>query len=116
MACKDVLLALTTYPDATPASAIDEPIAFAVALGARISAIACEIHYRVPPNMLGGALLDVRAMAAAEAKKSAVAGEKLLVAFQAAADKPGVFQERIVDRCLTTETPDISVEYARLRD
>lgn len=95
---------------------MDEPIAFAAAVGARISAIACEVHYRVPPNMLGGALIDVQAMAAAEAKKSAVAGERLLAAFQAAADKRGVFLERIIDRCLTTEPPDILVEYARLRD
>src|SRR5665213_2814113 len=112
MAYKDILLALTTYPDATPAFALDEPIAFAAAFGARISAIACEVHYRVSPNSLGGALLDVSAMAATEAKKSAVAAEKLLVAFEAAADLHGVFQERIVDRCLTRESAAGLVEYA----
>ena len=116
MAFKDILLALTTYPDPTPVSAVDEPIAFAVAVGARISAIACEINFRVPPNILGGALLDVPAMAAAEANKSSTTAEKLLVAFQDAAEKRGVFRDRILDRCLTSEVPDVLVEYARLRD
>lgn len=116
MAYKDILLALTTYPDATPASAIDEPIAFAVAVGARISALACEVHYKVPNTILGRALIDVPGMAAAEAKKSALAGKRLLAAFSAAAEKQGVLQDRIVERCLTTLPPDILVEYARLRD
>jgi nucleotide-binding universal stress UspA family protein len=115
MIFKDILLTLTTYPDPTPVSAMDEPIAFAVAIGARISAIACEISFRVPPNFLGG-LLDVPAMAAAEAKKSATVAEKLLIAFQDAAEKRGVFRDRILDRCLTSEVPDVLVEHARLRD
>ena len=59
MAIKDVLLALTTYPEPTPVSAMDEAIDFTAAIGARISAIACEIKFRVPGNILGKALLDV---------------------------------------------------------
>jgi hypothetical protein len=64
MAFKDILLALTTYPGPTPISAVDEAIAFAAAVGARISAIACEVKYRVPGSPLGTAWLDVPAMAA----------------------------------------------------
>jgi nucleotide-binding universal stress UspA family protein len=116
MAFKDILLALTTYPDATPASAIDQPIAFAASVGARISAIACAVHYQVPNSILGRALIDVPGMAAAEAKKSAAAAEQLLAAFSAQAEKQGVFQDKIAERCLTTEPPNILVEYARLRD
>ena len=116
MAFKDILLALTTYPEPTPVSAVDEAIAFAAAVGARISAIACEVKYRVPGSPLGTALLDVPAMAAAEAKKSSTNAEKLLVAFQDAAEKRGVFQERILEQCLTSEVPDLLIEYARLRD
>ena len=54
MAFKDILFVLTTYPDPTPVSAVDEPIAFAVAFGSRISAIACEVKFRVPRNILLG--------------------------------------------------------------
>ena len=113
---QDILLALTTYPDSPPVSAVDEPVGFAVAVGSRISAIACEVHFRVPPNILAGALLNVPAMAAAEAKKSTASCENILMAFQAAAEKRGVFQDRIVDRCLMTEACDVLIEYARLRD
>ena len=55
MAVKDILLALTTYPEPTVISAVDEAIDFAAAVGARISAIACEIRYQVPRNLLANA-------------------------------------------------------------
>lgn len=67
MELKDILLALTTYPEATPVSAVDEAVAFAAAVGARISAIACEVKIQAPGNVLAGALLDVAALVAAEA-------------------------------------------------
>jgi hypothetical protein len=116
MAFKDVLLALTTYPEPTQVSAVDESIAFAAAVGARISAIACEVKMRVPGSPLGSALLNIPAMAAAEAKKSSTNAEKLLVAFQDAAEKHGIFQERILEQCLTSEVPEVFVGYARLSD
>ena len=116
MAFKDVLLVLTTYPDPTPISAIDQGIDFAGAIGAKISAIACEIEFRVPGNILGNVLLDVSSMAAAEAKKSSANAQSLLAAFQDSAEKHGVFQERILEHCLMSEVPDVLVEHARLRD
>lgn len=116
MAVKDILLALTSYPEPTPVSAVDEAIAFTVALGARISAIACEVKFRVPGNILAGALLDVPAMAATEAKKSSTNAETLLITFQDAAEKRGVFQDRILEHCLTSDVPEVLIEYARLRD
>lgn len=116
MAVRDILLALTTYPQPTPISAIDEAIDFAAAVGARISAVACEVRYQIPRNLLANALLDVPAMAAAEAKKSSANAENLLAAFQDAAEGRGVFQERILEHCLTSEVPDVLVEHARLRD
>ena len=116
MEVKDILLALTTYPEATPVSAVDEAVAFAAAVGARISAIACEVKIQAPGNVLAGALLDVAALVAAEAKKSSTNAKTLLTAFQDAAEKRGVFQDRILEQCLTSEAPGVLVEYARLRD
>ena len=116
MEVKDILLALTTYPEATPVSAVDEAVAFAAAVGARISAIACEVKIQAPGNVLAGALLDVAALVAAEAKKSATNAKTLLTAFQDAAEKRGVFEDRILEQCLTSEAPSVLVEYARLRD
>ena len=110
MAIKDILLVLTSYPDPTPVDAVDEPIAFAVAIGARISAIACEEKIQLPSNALANALLDLQAIVAAEAKKSSTNAKNLLAAFQVAAEKRGVFQDRILERCLTSEAPDLLVE------
>jgi nucleotide-binding universal stress UspA family protein len=116
MSFKDVLLALTTYPQASPVSAVDDAIDLAGALGARISAIACEVRMKAPPSPLGNFLLDIPAMVVAEAKKSATNAQQLLAAFQDAAQKKGVFQERISEQCLTSEVAGILVEYAQLKD
>ena len=116
MAFKDVLVALTTYPEPTPVSAVDDAIDLAAALGAKISAIACEVKIRAPGSPLGNYLLDIPAMVAAEVKKSAANAQQLLAAFQDAAEKRGIFQDRISEHCLTSEVPDLLVEYSRLRD
>src|SRR5450759_3783746 len=112
----DILLALTTYPEPTPVSAVEDAIAFAVALEARISAIACEVTMPHTGNKLADVLLDLPAIDAAEAKKSSTNAENLLVVFQDAAEKRGVFQDRILEHCLTSEVPDLFIEYAKLRD
>ena len=116
MPFKDVLLALTSYPEPTPVSAIDDAVALATALGARISGIACAVKIPVPGTPLPNAFLSVAGMAAAEADKSSADAEKLLAAFQDSAERSGVFQERVQEHCLTSEVPDILIEYARLRD
>ena len=116
MSFKDILVVLTTYPEPTPVSAVEEAVELAVALGGRISAIACEVKIKAPGSPMGSYLLDIPAMVAAEVKKSATNTQQLLAAFQDAAEKMGVFQERIVEHCLTSEVPDVFVEYARLRD
>jgi nucleotide-binding universal stress UspA family protein len=107
---------LTTYPQPTPVSAVDDAIDLAAALAAKVSAIACQVEINVPGSLLGRRFLNVPAMIADEAKKSATNAQQLLAAFQAAAEKSGVFQERIVERCLTSEVPEVLVEYSRLRD
>jgi len=116
MSFKDVLVALTTYPEPTPVSAVDDAIDLAAALGAKVSAIACEVKINVPGTLLGRRFLNVPAMIGDEAKKSATNAQQLLAAFQAAAEKRGVFQERILEHCLTSEVPELLVEYSRLRD
>jgi nucleotide-binding universal stress UspA family protein len=116
MSFKDLLLALTTYPEPTPVSAVDDAVDLAAALGAKVSAIACEVKIRAPGNVLGDYLLDVPALVAAEAKKSATNAQQLLAAFQGAAETRGLFQERISEHCLTSEVPQLLIEYSRLRD
>jgi nucleotide-binding universal stress UspA family protein len=116
MAIKDILLTLTTYPEPTSVSAVDEAVAFAISLGARISAIACEVKIRPLRNALIGALLDIPAAVVVETKKSSENAKNLLVTFQSTAEKHGVFGDSILKKCLASEIAELLVEYARLRD
>jgi nucleotide-binding universal stress UspA family protein len=116
MSFKDVLIALTTYPERTANSSIEDAVQVAVALNARASAIACEVRVPAPASPLGAALLNVPAMVAAELRKSAANAEAVLAEFQDTAARNDVLQETILEKCSTAEAPDVLVDYARLRD
>ena len=112
MAFRDILLALTTHPEPTPVPAVIEAIDFAAAVGGRISAIACAIEFPVPGSFLADLVLDLPAMAAAEARRSSTNAEHLLREFHAAAESRSIFQERILEHGLTLETGrSIRIEY-----
>ncbi|MGK7062742.1 universal stress protein [Bradyrhizobium sp. 1050_B9_N1_2] len=115
MTIRDVLLTLTSYPDPTPVSVIDRAVSLASILGAHIAAISCEAHVQVPGSFLGGAG-NLGSLVASEAHRSRKNAQDLLAAFEGAARKSGVLHETILERCLTSEVPDLLVEYARLRD
>lgn len=116
MSYKDLLLSLANYPDSTPAAAVDLAVDFAAAVGARLSAIACEIKIAVPGSFIAPAFLNVPALAETEARRSREQAEAALAAFQKAADNKGVFEERILGHCHAAELSGLLVEYARLRD
>jgi nucleotide-binding universal stress UspA family protein len=116
MAFRDVLLGLTSYPEPTPVSVIENAVLLASSLGCHIAALACEVHVQVPGSFLASSLVNVAGLAAGEANKSRKAAEALLAAFDSIADKAGLSHERIFQKCLTHEVPDMFVEYGRLRD
>ncbi|KQW21441.1 universal stress protein UspA [Afipia sp. Root123D2] len=116
MSFKDVLVALTTYPERTPNSSIEDAVQVAVALSARVSAIACEVRVPAPASPLGTALLNIPAMVAAELRKSAANAKDVLAGFQDAAERQNVLQDTILEKCSTANEPDVLVDYARLRD
>ena len=114
MAIRDILVALTTYPDPTPVSVVEGAVSFATAVGSHIAAIACEVHVQVPGSFLSGSL--VGGLAKHEAHESLKNARALLAAFESTAEKAGVKHERILERSLTQQLPARLVEYARLRD
>ena len=116
MAFEDILVSLTTYPERTKPSGIDDAVVLAAALESRISAIACEVKVPAPASPLGSALLNVPALVSAELKKSVAAAAQELAEFQKAAEQRGVFQEVILEKCTTPVFPDLVTDYARLRD
>lgn len=116
MAIKDILVALTTYPEPTPDAAVAGAVSIAATLDARIAAIACEVKIKLPNSPFGNALIDLTALAAAEAKKSRAGAEHLLGVFRNEAGKRGVNAETISEPCFSPDVPDILTEYARFRD
>src|SRR3974390_86164 len=116
MAFRDILVALTSYPDPTPVSVVEEAVSIASLLGAHIAALSCELHVQVPGHFISGAVVGLPGVIAGEAGKSRRNAEDLLAVFDAAAAKVGVSRESMLLKCKTFEAPELLVEYARLRD
>jgi hypothetical protein len=88
MAFRDVLLTLTSYPEPTPVSVVEDAISFASSLGCHIAAIACETHIQVPGTFLSSSLVNVGAMARREASRSLKNAQALLGASSNPASRP----------------------------
>jgi nucleotide-binding universal stress UspA family protein len=118
MAFKDVLVALTSYPEPTPVSVVDSAVSIAAALGAHLAALSCETHVQIPGHFLYavGSLANIPGIIAGETAKSRKNAQDLLAAFDTAAERAGVARETIFQKCSTIEFPDMLVDYARLRD
>ena len=116
MAFRDILLLLDTYPEPTPASAIDDAVVLAQAMGARISALACAIMLPGTGNILADTLLDVPTILVEEGGKSLSNAEAVLSRFHRAAEERGIFQEGILDRFPKAAISDLFIEHARVRD
>ena len=114
MAFKDILVALTSYPEPTPVSVVDDAVSVAAALGAHLAALSFETRPQVPGHFISNSL--VTGMISAETERSRNNARELLAAFDAAAEKAGILHETILEKSLTLEVPDLLVEYARLRD
>ena len=116
MAFKDILVALTSYPEPTSVSVVEDAVSVAAVLGAHIAALSCEMHVQLPGHFISGSTVGLPGIVAGEAGKSRRSAQDLLAAFDAAAEKSGVSRESILQKCKTFEVPDMLVEYARLRD
>ncbi|MEZ5765601.1 MAG: universal stress protein [Xanthobacteraceae bacterium] len=116
MAVRDILLALTTYPNPSPASAIDDAVAIASTFDARITAAALEAKFKVPGSIIADSIINIPALAATEAAKSAANATALFDAFQKAAGNAGLEHETFSEKCYPAEIPERLAEYARLKD
>ena len=116
MAFRDILVALTSYPEPTPLSVVEDAVSVASLLGAHIAALSCEMHVQVPGHFMSGAAVGLPGIIAGEAGKSRRYAQDLLEAFEAAAAKAGISRESMLEKCRTFEAPGLLVEYARLRD
>ena len=116
LAFKDILLALTSYPEPPPLSVVDDAVSIAAVFGAHLTALSCETHVEVPGHFLSGSFAGIPGIIAGEGAKSRQNAQDLLAAFDKAAKKADVPYETILQKCSLTELPDLLVDYARLRD
>jgi nucleotide-binding universal stress UspA family protein len=74
------------------------------------------VHVEVPGHFISGAVVGLPGVIAGEGARSRRNAQDLLAAFEAAAAKSGVSSESILQKCKSSEVPNLVVEYARLRD
>ncbi|MBR1125821.1 universal stress protein [Bradyrhizobium lablabi] len=114
MAIKDILVALTSYPEPTQAISAANAVSVAAALGSHLAALSFETRVEVPGHVIF--VSAVEGMIANETARSRDNARDLLAAFDAAAEKAGILHETILEKCILTRVPALLVEYARLRD
>ncbi|WP_338827161.1 universal stress protein [Bradyrhizobium sp. 27S5] len=116
MNIQDVLLVLTTYPNASDIDAVKWATSFSELVNCRIAAFVADVKIEIPGNLLGNSLMNVSALVGAEMNKSKENARSMLATFGEEADKRGVVHELIHERCLVGAVPDLMADYARLRD
>jgi nucleotide-binding universal stress UspA family protein len=116
MTFKDILVTLTSYPEPTPASIVQDAVSVAAALGAHITALSSEVDVQVPGHFISGSAVGLPGIIAGEAGKSRRNAEDLLALFESAAAKAGVAREAVFQKCKSFEVPELLCEYARLHD
>lgn len=112
----DLLLHIDSYPDPTPDEAIDQAVAFAQSVDAKLSAIAIQVDIRTLRNRLADYAVGLTRLAdEAEAQSLAVCLRKL-ERFKAKAAQGGVLGETFLDRVYLFEGAEAVVARARTRD
>lgn len=113
MAIRDVLVALNTYPDATPAAAIDVAARLAGRLDGRLSAIIHELRLDPPGpiHFLADALLNLPRLIEEATRRSTGQAGELATAFKAAAE--GVCR---IERCAPVDFAGRVAESGRFHD
>ena len=115
MAIKDLLLPLTTWPVATGTRAVENAIALAGALGAHVTAMACELDIQSPIGLYADPM-GVRGILAADRKKSAENARALVDVFATQAAKAGVSHDHTLLTCPPLEAAARAAGAARFCD
>jgi nucleotide-binding universal stress UspA family protein len=118
MAIKDVLLTLTSYPDATPDASIERALSLCAALHAHVTALTFEAEFRIPAttSVLSNILLDVPLMLAEEKGRSEANAKRVLQTFDDTAARLHVPHARVLEKCVTFRVADAIVEHSHLHD
>lgn len=116
MAFRDLLLHVSTYPEATPSQAIDRAVHWAMGLGGTLSVLALTVDIPVRSNRAADALIGLTEMAREEEAKSRDARDFDLSYFVVQATTAGVLGEVLTARARLFEVAEHLVTAARTRD
>jgi nucleotide-binding universal stress UspA family protein len=114
MAIRDIFLPLVGEPDAATVAAIDKCVAVASDLGTRVTAMAVEHDILVRPKIMISD--DLENTATTEVLRSVSNAHDLLTAFDTAATRFGVRNERWLLRFAAADIPANFAISARLKD
>ena len=113
---KDILFHFDSYPDPTPAAAIDQAVRFAATLGSGITALAVQVDFKPPGNWLAERLVNLSAMCAQEEQKSLANCKAALAAFSEKAATERVTGSTLLAKSEPALLGDVVSFHARTRD
>ena len=113
---KDILFHFDSYPDPTPAAAIDQAVRFAATLGSGITALAVQVDFKPPGNWLAERLVNLSAMCAQEEQKSLANCKAALAAFSEKAATERVTVSTLLAKSQPALLGDVVSFHARTRD
>lgn len=116
MAYKDILLAIVSYPDLTPDTAIDRAVRVARRLGGHVTALGVQIRIEAPNNAFAEILLGLEKMAAGERARSAESIKAALQRVRTDAAAVGLDAELAIKGSRLYEEAGVVVRQARTRD
>lgn len=115
---RDTLLALTSYPEPTPDSVIDQAVEFSKLMGAQISALVFVLNRSREARMhsMREWLIDIPSLIDEAIRKSENEAERVLTYFESAARKRNIFQQKLSAGMSVFPSPDGIIDHARVHD
>lgn len=113
---KDILFHFDSYPDPTPAAAIDQAVRFAATLGSGITALAVQVDFKPPGNWLAERLVNLSGMCTQEEQKSLANCKAALAAFSEKAATERVTGSTLLAKSEPALLGDVVSFHARTRD
>lgn len=112
----DILLPISSFPEPLPSTGLQSAVELSAILKGRVTALAVDIDFNVPSNVLANALLDLPGMVSAARSRAAANAGASLASVAAARSTFKVEGEDLSLSCLEAEIPDLVTRHARLRD
>lgn len=116
MAFEDLLLHLDSYPDPTPPADIAAAVAFAAAVGGKLTALGLAVTIPLESNRIADYLIGLSKIALDEERRSRETCRGALKTFKARAAAAGVLGGSIFARTDIYDVPAVVARTARTRD